>query len=60
MNGWPIGAADFIVFSNDCFDGTDKILDRLDAMGVVQHLPNPATLMESSQFYRKALAYGAQ
>lgn len=55
-----LGVTDFIIFSNDCFDGTDAILDRLDAMGVVQHLPNPAGLTGSTQFHRTALAYGAQ
>lgn len=55
-----LGVSDFIIFSNDCFDGTDAILDRLDAMGVVQHLPNPAALSGSTQFHRMALAYGAQ
>lgn len=55
-----LGVTDFIVFSNDCFDGTDLILDRLDALGIVQHLPNPAALTGSSQFHRTALAYGAQ
>ncbi|MFN3973102.1 MAG: glycosyltransferase family 2 protein [Gemmobacter sp.] len=54
-----LGVTDVIVFSNDCFDGTDLILDRLDAMGLVQHLPNPAGLVGSSQFHRMALAYGA-
>lgn len=55
-----LGITDFIIFSNDCFDGTDAILDRLDAMGIVQHLPNPAGLIGSIQFHRTALAYGAQ
>src|SRR5690606_13610612 len=55
-----LGVTDFIIFSNDCFDGTDLILDRLDAMGVVQHLPNPAGLVGSAQFHRMALSYGAQ
>lgn len=55
-----LGVTDFIIFSNDCFDGTDLILDRLDAMGLVQHLPNPAVIVGSAQFHRMALSYGAQ
>ncbi|WGT52184.1 glycosyltransferase family 2 protein [Thioclava nitratireducens] len=55
-----LGVTDFIVFSNDCFDGTDAILDRLDALGVVQHLPNPAYLADTKRFHRQALAYGSQ
>lgn len=34
------GATDFLLFSNDCSDGTDEMLARLDAEGVVHHLPN--------------------
>lgn len=36
-----IGFTDFLVFSNDCTDGTDAILDRLDEMGLITHLDNP-------------------
>ena len=36
-----IGFTDFLVFSNDCTDGTDALLDRLQALGVVTHVPNP-------------------
>ncbi len=28
------------VYSNDCRDGTDAMLDRLQAMGLLHHLPN--------------------
>ncbi len=41
-----IGINDFIVFTNDCTDGTDAILERLDEMGMVRHLPNPSCVME--------------
>jgi hypothetical protein len=34
------GFTDFLVFSNDCTDGTDVMLDRLHAMGWVTHLRN--------------------
>lgn len=37
-----IGVTDFLFYSNDCDDATDRILDALAAEGVVQHLPNPA------------------
>ena len=35
------GFTDFLVFSNDCDDGTDEILDRLASMGWLTHEPNP-------------------
>lgn len=34
------GITDFLVFSNDCQDGTDKMLDRLDQMGWLTHIRN--------------------
>ena len=37
-----IGVTDFLFYSNDCTDATDRILDRLEEMGIVTHLPNPA------------------
>ena len=36
-----IGVSDIIVFTNDCDDGTDTLLDLLAARGVVEHYPNP-------------------
>jgi hypothetical protein len=36
-----IGIDDFCIFSNDCTDGTNLILNRLDQMGVVRHFDNP-------------------
>lgn len=36
-----IGFTDFLVYSNDCADGTDAMLDRLAQMGLVAHVPNP-------------------
>lgn len=35
-----IGVDDFLVFSNDCSDGSDKILDRLDKLGIIHHENN--------------------
>ena len=37
-----IGVSDFLIFSNDCTDGTDLLLDVLQNRGLVAHLPNPA------------------
>ena len=34
------GFTDFLVFSNDCTDGTDLLLDRLQAMGWLTHVRN--------------------
>jgi hypothetical protein len=31
----------FLIFSNDCSDGTDAMLDRLQDLGWVRHMPNP-------------------
>ncbi len=36
-----IGVTDFVVFTNDCEDGTDLILERLAEHGGVHHVPNP-------------------
>ena len=35
-----VGFSDFLVFSNDCADGTDAMLDRLEALGWLAHLRN--------------------
>ncbi|MDA5093897.1 glycosyltransferase family 2 protein [Aliiroseovarius sp. KMU-50] len=35
-----IGFTDFLILSNDCTDGTDLMLDRLDEMGEVTHIRN--------------------
>ncbi|MFC3615859.1 glycosyltransferase family 2 protein [Lutimaribacter marinistellae] len=35
-----IGFTDFVVLSNDCRDGTDTMLDRLQALGQVHHIRN--------------------
>ncbi|WP_409365308.1 glycosyltransferase family 2 protein [Aliiroseovarius halocynthiae] len=33
-----IGFTDFLIYTNDCRDGTDLLLDRLDANGIVTHV----------------------
>lgn len=35
-----VGFTDFLVYSNDCTDGSDALLDRLAALGVVAHVRN--------------------
>jgi hypothetical protein len=44
------GITDFLVFSNDCTDGTDVMLDRLEAMGWLSHVRNPGPYLEGPQF----------
>ena len=36
-----IGFTDFLIYTNDCDDNTDRIADRLQEMGVAQHRVNP-------------------
>jgi hypothetical protein len=36
-----VGFTDFLVFSNDCSDGTAEMLDRLAQLGWLTHQPNP-------------------
>lgn len=36
-----IGVEDFLIYTNDCTDGTDSFLDLLQAKGLVQHRANP-------------------
>jgi hypothetical protein len=36
-----IGFDDFLIYTNDCTDGTDTLLDLLQARGIVQHRYNP-------------------
>jgi len=52
-----IGITDIVVFSNDCTDGTDALLDHLDARGDLTHLPNPASQFGSGYFQPSALNY---
>lgn len=44
------GFSDFLVFSNDCDDGTDQMLDRLAALGWLTHVPNPGPHPEGAQW----------
>ncbi len=36
-----IGFTDFLIYTNDCDDGTDRIALRLQEMGLAQHRQNP-------------------
>lgn len=45
-----VGFTDFLVFSNDCEDGTAAMLDRLQAMGLLTHVPNPGPWPEGPQW----------
>ncbi len=36
-----LGVDDFLVYTNDCTDGTDTMLDLLQARGLCQHRANP-------------------
>jgi hypothetical protein len=45
-----IGFTDFLVFSNDCTDGTDAMLDRLQDLGWLIHVPNKGPYDEGPQW----------
>lgn len=44
------GFTDFLVFSNDCTDCTDQMLDRLQAMGWLTHVRNDGPHEEGPQW----------
>ena len=50
------GFTDFLVFSNDCTDGTDAMLDRLAAMGWLTHVRNDGPHSEGPQWAGLKLA----
>lgn len=57
-----LGVTDFLFYSNDCTDGTDRLLDGLAARpqpstGRVVHLPNPA---EGRNYQMEALKNAAR
>lgn len=51
-----LGFTDIIACSNDCADGTDAMLDRLQAMGWLVHLPNPGPHEKGAHFGALQLA----
>jgi len=40
-----IGVQDFLIYTNDCTDGTDRMLALLEERGIVQHRDNPYRAM---------------
>jgi len=46
-----MGVDNFLIYTNDCSDGTTEILDRLQEMGVLQHRNNDAWKGNSPQQY---------
>ncbi len=50
------GFTDFLVFSNDCQDGTDAMLDRLAALGWLTHVRNPGPHPKGPQWQALHLA----
>lgn len=45
-----VGFTDFLVFSNDCDDGSDAMLDRLEGLGWLTHIRNPGPWDEGPQW----------
>ena len=46
-----IGVDDFLIYTNGCEDGTSELLDRLQAMGILQHRNNDGWKGNSPQQY---------
>jgi len=46
-----IGVDNFLIYTNDCTDGTTEVLDRLQEMGVLQHRNNDNWKGNSPQQY---------
>lgn len=46
-----VGFDTFLIYTNDCSDGTDEILQRLQAMGILQHRLNNDWKGKSPQQY---------
>lgn len=53
-----VGFCDFLVYSNDCDDGTGAMLDRLAALGVLLHVPNPGPYPRGPQWAALKAAAG--
>lgn len=52
-----IGVNDILVFSNDCTDGTDLMLERLDEMGLIRHYANPCMAMQKPKPHLQVIRY---
>jgi len=46
-----IGVDNFLIYTNDCTDGTDQLLDQLQHLGIVQHRRNDNWKGNSPQQY---------
>lgn len=51
-----IGVEDFLVYTNDCTDGTDTMLELLQRKGILQHRDNPFRTMVDMKPQHGALA----
>jgi len=51
-----IGVDDFLIYTNDCTDGTDTMLDLLERKGIVAHRENPFRTMVDMKPQHAALA----
>lgn len=51
-----IGVEDFLIYTNDCTDGTDTMLDLLQDKGLVHHRENPFRQMAGMKPQHAALA----
>ena len=52
-----LGVTDFLFYSNDCTDGTDRLLDQLATEPWLTHLPNPA---KGRNYQMEALKHAAR
>ena len=52
-----IGFGLIVIFSNDCDDGSDRLLDALAAAGEIDHLPNPVPQGNPAQPHGIRLAH---
>lgn len=46
-----VGVDNFLIYTNDCSDGTEELLERLDQLGVIQHRNNDVWKGNSPQQY---------
>ncbi len=52
-----IGVTDFLIYSNDCTDGSDRLLDALAAQGVLTHVSHSAPADQSVQWQALNVAW---
>ncbi len=51
-----LGVTDIVVFTDHCTDGTDRMLERLDELGLVMHLPIQEDDLELRDFREAAFS----